>query len=212
MNFIRTLLFISLSILITKNLIAFENKILFKVDNELITSIDIFNQSRYLTTLNSDLKSLNNEEIFELSKNIIIKEKIKKIKLEKSNINLNLAEKNLNSYINAFYSKQGIYNLNDYKLFQLLSSADTILLLIDPYVGNWNTTFNIAKLSKSLIVATSKDKRGYYKKENIYYLNEINLQKIKDAIKKYSGKKNNFKMKINSWKNVYNDHHKFYSS
>jgi len=111
------------------------------------------------------------------------------------------------------YSKNSkiIDNLNDLKLFELLSSADIILLLIDPYVGNWNTTFNIARLSKSLVIATSKNKKGYYKKENIYYLKEINLNKIKDAINKYSRKKNNFKLKINSWKNVSNDHIKFYA-
>ena len=111
------------------------------------------------------------------------------------------------------YSKNSkiIDNLNDLKLFELLSSADIILLLIDPYVGNWNTTFNIARLSKSLVIATSKNKKGYYKKENIYYLKEINLNIIKDAINKYSRKKNNFKLKINSWKNVSNDHIKFYA-
>ena len=62
------------------------------------------------------------------------------------------------------YSKNSkiIDNLNDLKLFELLSSADIILLLIDPYVGNWNTTFNIARLSKSLVIATSKNKKGNY--------------------------------------------------
>ena len=111
------------------------------------------------------------------------------------------------------YSKNSkiLNNLNDLKLLELLSSADTILLLIDPYVGNWNTTFNISRLSKSLVVATSKNKKGYYKKDNIYYLKEINLNIIKNAINKYSGKKNNFKLKINSWKNVSDDHIKFYT-
>ena len=111
------------------------------------------------------------------------------------------------------YSKNSkiLNNLNDLKLFELLSSADTILLLIDPYVGNWNTTFNIARLSKSLVVATSKNKKGYYKNENIYYLKEIDQDIIKDAIDKYSGKKNNLKIKVNTWKNVANVHIKHYA-
>lgn len=166
------------------------------------------NKNRLLVSFGNSYQNKRFEKLFE----IIDKQKDQLIIASKFNSKKIYDKKIIN--LQKKYSKNSkiLNNLNDYKLFQLLSSADTILLLIDPYVGNWNTTFNIARLSKSLIVATSKDKRGYYKKENIYYLNEINLQKIKDAIKKYSGKKNNFKMKINSWKNVYNDHHKFYSS
>ena len=177
MNFIRTLLFISLSILITKNLIAFENKILFKVDNELITSIDIFNQSRYLTTLNPDLKNLNNEEIFELSKNIIIREKIKKINLEKNNINLNLGKKNLNSYIKAFYSPQGIRNLNDYKIFlnSIELNHDAMIEKLNIEIA-WNRLI-FEKFSSKLRINQDDLKKKIMKNKNkkisSYLLSEI---------------------------------------
>ena len=194
-----------LSMLITKNLIAFENKILFKVDNEVITSIDIFNQSRYLTTLNPDLKSLNNEEIFELSKNIIIREKVKKIKLERSNINLNLGEKNLNSYINALYSSQGIYNLNDYKSF-----LDSIELNHDAMIEKlnieiaWNGLI-FEKFSSKLRINQDDLKKKIMKNKNkkiySYLLSEIvfeassknqienKYQKIVSDIKNFGFKK-----------------------
>ena len=37
---------------------SFENKIIFKVDNKIITSLDIENEMRYLITLNPNLKNL----------------------------------------------------------------------------------------------------------------------------------------------------------
>ena len=73
------ILLILFFLILNKNTTALENRILVKVDNKLITSIDIYNQSRYLTTLDPDLKKFGDNQIFELSKNILIKEKIKKI-------------------------------------------------------------------------------------------------------------------------------------
>ena len=52
---------------------ALENKILFKVDNEIITSIDIYNEIRFLKTFNPEIKNLSDNELFEISKNSILK-------------------------------------------------------------------------------------------------------------------------------------------
>ena len=80
---IKNLVFLIFIIfLISGNLKAFENRILFKIDNELITSIDIYNKSKYLIAMNEDIKNLEEAQIFELSKSMIIKEKIKKEKNE----------------------------------------------------------------------------------------------------------------------------------
>ena len=47
---------------------AFENKILFKVDNEIITTIDILEEIKFLKTFNPEINSLSDEELFEISK------------------------------------------------------------------------------------------------------------------------------------------------
>ena len=73
-----------------------ENKILLKIDNEIITSIDVENEYRYLLALNPNIKNLNKNDIFEISKRSIVKEKIKKIEISKNikdpNIPLNYLE------------------------------------------------------------------------------------------------------------------------
>ena len=56
-----------------------ENKILFKIENEIITSVDIYEEIEFLKTFNPETSSLSDKELFEISKNSIIKDKIKKI-------------------------------------------------------------------------------------------------------------------------------------
>ena len=72
-----------ITILNTQNLSALENKILFKVDNEIITTIDIHEEIKFLKAFNPEINSLGDEELFEISKNSLIRDKIKKIELMK---------------------------------------------------------------------------------------------------------------------------------
>ena len=58
-------------------LFAIENRILFKVNNEIITSIDVLNEIEYLKLINKNLNNLDQERIFEIAKNSLIREKLK---------------------------------------------------------------------------------------------------------------------------------------
>ena len=62
---------------------TYENKIIYKVNNEIITTFDLIKESNYLAILNSNLKMLSEEENLKLASESIIKEKIKKNELEK---------------------------------------------------------------------------------------------------------------------------------
>ena len=65
------------------NLSNAQNKIIieFQIEDEIITNIDILKEKNYLIALNNSLKKLPKEQIIEISKNSIIREKIKKSKL-----------------------------------------------------------------------------------------------------------------------------------
>jgi peptidyl-prolyl cis-trans isomerase SurA len=58
--------FISLFFLIILNqsINSKENKILFKVNNEIITSLDIFNELRYLEIINEQFKNEKKKQAF----------------------------------------------------------------------------------------------------------------------------------------------------
>ena len=58
-------------------------KIITKINNEIITNIDIENEAKYLTVLNKDLNNINKSELLTISKNSLIKEKIKKNEIKK---------------------------------------------------------------------------------------------------------------------------------
>ena len=83
MNKIKFLFYIILLILFNQNTFSFENTIIYKVDNEIITSYDIKKEVKYLISLNTNLKSLKKNEILKLAYQSIIKEKIKLIELKK---------------------------------------------------------------------------------------------------------------------------------
>ena len=55
-----------------------EVKIVTKVNSEILTNIDIENESKYLIILNSNLESLRKDELLELSKNSLIRQILKK--------------------------------------------------------------------------------------------------------------------------------------
>ena len=113
MTILKKLTFFLILYLITNiNLIAFENKILFKVDNEILTSLDIYNEIKYIAALNDDFKSLNEEKMFEIAKNSLIKEKIKKLEVKKYYKETILDENFLSKIINSNYSR---ININNYK-------------------------------------------------------------------------------------------------
>ena len=54
-----------------------------KIENEIITNIDINNEKNYLIALNNNLENLDKKQLYLISKNSLIKEKIKKIELDK---------------------------------------------------------------------------------------------------------------------------------
>ena len=114
---LKIIIYLLIYLLNIGNLYSIENKILLKIDNELITSIDIYNYSKYLVKLDTDLKNLKDEEIYEIAKNLLVKQKIKKIKIIKDEISTNIERETMDTYINSVFSTKGINNLDDYKKF-----------------------------------------------------------------------------------------------
>ena len=114
---ILKIFFIFLIHLSSNGLIAAENKILFKVDNEIITTIDILNEIKYLKLFNQNFKNLEEIKTFEISKNSLIREKIKEIELKKKLINLNIEDETLNNLILNQSKNIGFSNIEEFKNF-----------------------------------------------------------------------------------------------
>lgn len=96
---------------------SLENKILFKVNNDIITSIDIEEEYKYLIALNDNLKKLSQNEIIEIAKKSIIKEKIKIIEINKNFKNPKIPDEILETILENFYRRLNIDNLDDFKKY-----------------------------------------------------------------------------------------------
>ena len=83
MNKIKYILFVILFFNINLSVYSASIKIITKVDNDIITNIDIKNEKKYLLFLNPKLDQLNRDQINKLAKNSLITEIIKKKELNK---------------------------------------------------------------------------------------------------------------------------------
>ena len=97
---------------------ASDVKIILKINNEIITNIDIENEAKYLTALNKDLNNINKSDLLKISKNSLMKEVIKKNEISKyTNIENFSNDKILNSILKNFYTNLGLQNENDLKKY-----------------------------------------------------------------------------------------------
>ena len=103
---------------------SLENKILVKIENQIITSLDIINEYKYLVALNPSLKNSKKDDVFKLSKKSILQEKIKKIEIEKSFNKPKIPQKYLEQMLQNVYSKIGLNNLDEFKKYLIFNNVD----------------------------------------------------------------------------------------
>ena len=102
------IILISFSFFFTK-VFSYENKIVIKVNNEIITFIDIVNEIRYLKALNPNLNNLEQEKIYKIAKNSLVREKIKAIEISKIQ-KIEISQEYLENIIKQIYEKIGMNN------------------------------------------------------------------------------------------------------
>lgn len=99
------------------NLLAIESKIIYKIENEIITNIDIKNEYSYLLALNNKLQNLDKEKIFDIAKESIIREKIKKVELTRNFIELDIDIAYLDQLIKNTYLRLNLGSVDDFKKY-----------------------------------------------------------------------------------------------
>ena len=198
----KKIIFYSLFVLFsfTSTLYSIENKIIIKIDNEIITAIDIKNESKYLNVLNKNIENLDKEKIYRISKESIIREKIKKIIINKNFDNPDIQNEYLEKIFKSVYAKLNIKNLEDFKKY--LKKQDVNFLSVKEKIkieALWNELI-FAKFSQKINIDEKKIRENVLKnKEKIsksYLMSEILFEvknfnqideqylKIKNAIDK----------------------------
>ena len=183
----KNIIIFILFLILSNNATAIENKIIIKIENEIITTIDIENEKNYLITLNPNINDLENNRLNLISKNSLIREKIKENEILKYVENIKLDEEFLNRLIAERYSRLNLSNKS-----QFLSYLE-------------NRKINIDTIEKKISIEALWNQLIYQK----FYKNiKIDKMKLKQQIKKeINNKEKNFLLseilfKIDNKKNL----------
>ena len=114
---------ITILIMIPLKIAYCEVFIVAKVNQEIITNIDLDFEKRYLVSLNPNLKKLDQNRIKEYAKDSLINEKIKKIEIEKI-FKIVPNETLLSKVIADIYSSIGISSLSEFESYLSQNKID----------------------------------------------------------------------------------------
>jgi peptidyl-prolyl cis-trans isomerase SurA len=105
-----------LSLIIFLPVKSLETFVVLKVNNEIITNIDIENEIRYLVALNNELKDTSKITLNNLAKESLIREKIKEDEVLKF-YKFNNTQEYLNAVLKNYYERLGISSLENFKQY-----------------------------------------------------------------------------------------------
>ena len=194
-NFFLILTFILISI----NIYAKEIKIISKINNEIITNIDLENQIKYLLITNSNLKDLNKKDLIELSKNSLINEILKKKEIDKFlsiNEKSSLGEK----LVKQNYMSLGFDNKSDYEVFLERKGISLELVKSKLVIEKlWNTLIyekfkekvkiNENQIKKKIKIYKNQQKKLYeFNVSEILFTFDVSFNEVNEFIKKYGFK------------------------
>ena len=198
---IKNLIILGLfSLILTVNSHSSENKILLKINNEIITSLDILNELEYLQIINKEFKNIKKEEAFKISKNSLIKEKIKQIEIKRIIKETKIDKNVLDNLILNYFKDFEILSISDFEKF--FSSRNINPNFVREKIKLeilWNQLIyqkykHNVKIDKQLIISNLKknDKQSEFLISEILFnvsenenLNE-KFNKIKNSIKEIS--------------------------
>ena len=188
-----------------------ESYVVFKVNNQIITNVDIDNEYRYLIALNKNLQKVDKKKIMNLAKNSIVREKIKETELL---IYYDLSKENkyINKIMEGFYKKLEIGSENEFKKYLL--NYDLVYEEVKKKImieAAWNDLV-YQKFSGKVKIDEEKIKKKIKstilnkKKQKIYLISEIlfNPEKTDKNISEYEKiKKSIFEIGFENSANLY---------
>ncbi len=192
------ILFINFCLVANIKANALENKILIKINNNIVTSIDIFNEVNYLALSNKNFREIDDFKSYQIAKNSLIKQNIQEIEILKNFKELKIDNKYYENLIKNYYKKLGLDSyaeFNDY-IEQYNVDINTIKKKITIEVL-WNQLI-YRKFSSNVKIDKEEIKKNLNNNDKIkeYLLSEIvfNIDKKEDLKIKLKEIKNTIKI------------------
>ena len=166
-------------LILINNTIGLENKIILKIDNKIITTLDINREMRYLVALNPYIQNIERNKLYNIAKNSLLKEKVKEIELLKNAKEINFQESYLDQFIENSYKKIGINNKEEF--IEYLTKQNLLYKDIKEKIKieiawnrliylKYNSQLKIDKdnLKKQILSDTNKDQQSYFLQEILF--------------------------------------------
>ena len=177
--------------LMFSNGLSIENKIILKIDNEIITTVDVFNEITNLKFFNKSINKLKDEAVYQIAIESISKYIIKKNEISKNFSDIEFQNENyLSQMIEKTYKDLGFQNLVDFK-YALSESQISFDNFKKKLVTDilWNQIiflkyYNMLDIDEEKL---KKQIKNTDKKVNLLYLKEIvyEVSDVKEINTKY---------------------------
>lgn len=190
---IKILIISTLFIFLISKSNGVENKIIFKIDNEIITSVDLLNEIEYLKILNDELNSLPGSKIYEIAKKSLIKQKIKRLETRKFYKNLDnkndYSEILLKEFIKKanLKSKQELYKILETKNIEendIVEKIKNEILWNQLIVNKFKKKIQINREKIRNEVLQNNIQKEYHLSEIVFKLDNESLDEKYKKIKK----------------------------
>ena len=166
--------------IITTNVNSLENKLLYKINNEIITSIDLTKEKKYIVILNPALKNLEQSKINQIAIDSILNEKIKEIEIKKNFKNVNFIEnENVENILKNLIQQSGYNSKEDF--LKYLNSIKLDLKFFKEKIAieiYWNNLIFSKYNNQVVINKNSLEKEVKEETKKLKQLREINLSEI----------------------------------
>ena len=170
------LIYIILIILTNFTLVnSAENRILLKVDNNIITTVDLLNEIKFLSLINKDFEKLEKDKKIEIAKSSQIRDKIKFIEISKFRSEFNVSDTTLENIIKNYFKNLNISSLDDFNKFFNKNNLDTEFVKMKIILDSMWKRLIYEKYSKNVKINEKEIRQNLKKleKQKEYLLSEI---------------------------------------
>ena len=187
-------------IFFANNAFSKENKIILKLNNEIITTVDILNEMKFLSIMNKEFENIEKNKKIEIAKNSLIRQKIKFIEISKFKENINLEDNIFENIVKSYFRNlkiNSIKNLDTYLKKENLNiefirekiSIDTFWNQLIYNKFSKNVKINKFEIEKN--IKNKKEQKEYLLSEIVFAIdNNENLNEKIKLINKIIKEKN----------------------
>ena len=169
------LLIIFFSVFFANKSISKENKIILKLNNEIITTVDILNEIKFLFIINNEFKNIDKNKKIEIAKNSLIKQKKKIIEILKFKESLDIEDNIFEEIVKSYFRNLNIDSIKNFEYFFEKQNLNTEFVRKKISINTYWNQLIYNKFSKNVKINKAEIERDIKnkKKQKEYLLSEI---------------------------------------